>query len=80
MPNPKPLDLTLYPHEQKRLREELTEEVYTLYVNGKLNPIDALFVCRLPWNKQMTAAIKCMRDFNLTMSEMDNPKSPLCPH
>lgn len=57
----------------------LRPEVLALYESGKLHPFDAVWIARLEPAHQMQAAIKCMRNFNVRLSPLDNPKSCIQP-
>lgn len=53
----------------------MTPEVEELVKSGKLHEFDAQWIMWLQPDQQMAAALKCMRNFNVTMTAEDNPKS-----
>ena len=57
----------------------LRREVFALYESGELHPFDAVWIARLEPAHQMQAAVKCIRNFNVTLSPLDNPKSCIQP-
>jgi hypothetical protein len=69
------LEKCLSPGEDYRVQSALSQEVYDLLCDGKLHPWDALWIHKLPQDKQLVAAKKTMANFHLNMSPMDSPKS-----
>lgn len=63
-----------------RRPSKLCDEVQALVDSGDLHPFDAEWIGRLPPDKQVAAAEKTIRNFGLTGTALDSPRSPIGGH